>query len=81
MSKKTKTIHIHEWRTAVEIQIHEVDCVRKRYAYTLKEFNDILGNELIEARELGFEPKIKRSGVGKFRGITYKNLHELKKVS
>jgi hypothetical protein len=81
MSKKTKTIYIHEWRTAVEIQTHEVDCVRKRYAYNLKDFNAILKNELIEARELGFEPKIERSGVGKFRGITYKSLHELKKAS
>ena len=81
MIKKTKTIKIHEWASCVELQIQETDCIRKRYAYNLKDFNAILGNELAEARALGLAPKIERSGVGKFRGITYKNLHLLQKAS
>jgi len=55
--------------------------VHTRYAYSLKEFNAILKDELATARSIGHEPKIERSGVGKFGGITYKNLHLLKQAS
>ena len=49
-----------------------------RYAYSLKEFNAILKDELATARSIGVEPKIERSGVGKFGGIKYKDLHAMK---
>jgi len=76
-----RTIKIHEFASAISFTINRGDCVHTRYAYSLKEFNAILKNELAEARSLGLEPKIERSGVGKFGGITYKNLHLLKQAS
>jgi len=78
MNKTEKIIQIHEWATCVEVKTQELDCVRRRYAYNLKDFNAILKSELAEARSLGLAPKIQRSGVGKFRGITWKNLYEMR---
>ena len=80
-----RKIAIHEFSDSIRFTIHarnsRGDYVHTRYAYSLKEFNAILKNELAEARSLGLEPKIERSGVGKFGGITYKNLHLLKQAS
>ena len=76
-----RKIEIHEFSDSIRFTINLVDYVHTRYAYSLKEFNAILKNELAEARSLGLEPQIKRSGEGKFGGITYKNLHLLKQAS
>lgn len=76
-----RTIQIHEFSDSIRFTINRGDYVHTRYAYSLKEFNAILKNELAEARSLGLEPKIERSGEGKFGGITYKNLHLLKQAS
>ena len=73
-----RTIKIHEFSDSIRFTINLVDYVHTRYAYSLKEFNAILKNELFEARSLGLEPKIERSGVGKFGGIKYKDLHATK---
>tara|TARA_X000001036_G_scaffold291184_1_gene270591 strand:- start:752 stop:994 length:243 start_codon:yes stop_codon:yes gene_type:complete len=78
---KNSTIAIHEFASAISLTINRGDCLHTRYAYSLNEFNAILKNELSKVRSLGLEPKIERSGVGKFGGITYKNLHLLKQAS
>lgn len=73
-----RLIEIHEFASAISLTINRGDCVHTRYAYSLKEFNAILKNELAEARSLGFTAEIKRTGVGKFGGIKYKDLHKIK---
>jgi len=72
-----RTIEIHEFSDSIRFTIRG-DYVHTRYAYSLKEFNAILKNELANARSIGLEPKIERSGVGKFGGIKYKDLHAMK---
>jgi len=78
---KTKLINIHEFASAISISVDEGSYWHTRYAHSLKDFNGILKNLFEEARSLGLEPKISRSGVGQFGGITYKDLHLLKQAS
>ena len=79
IKNKIRLIEIHEWTSFISVKIHEGgDYPRVRSASTLKYFNEILKDELSHARSLGYEPQIKRSGVGKFGGIKYKDLHKLK---
>ena len=75
-----RKIEIHEFSDSIRLTIRG-DYVHTRYAYSLNEFNAILKNELAKARSIGLEPKIERSGEGRFGGITYKNLHLLKQAS
>jgi len=77
IKNKTKHIEIHEWADAIAVKINEIDCVRTRYAYNLKDFNAILKNEIIEATELGFEFSISRTGCGKFGGVKWKEIGKL----
>ena len=79
IKNKIRLIEIHEWTSFISVKIHEGgDYPRVRSASTLKYFNEILKDELSHARSLGYAPQIKRSGVGKFGGIKYKDLHKLK---
>ena len=79
MLDKIRLIEIHEWTSFVSVKIHEGGAFpRVRSSSSLKYFNEILKDELSQARQLGYEPQIKRSGVGKFGGIKYKDLHSLK---
>ena len=75
INKKNKTqfIQIHEWTDAISVKVAD----RTRYAYNLNDFNAILKNEIAKARNFGHEVSISRTGCGKFRGITWKNLSEL----
>ena len=75
-----RLIQIHEFSDSIRFTIRG-DYVHTRYAYSLKEFNAILKNELAKARSIGLEPKIERSGVGRFGGIKYKDLHKIKLTS
>ena len=73
-----RIIEIHEFSDSICFTINRGNYVHTRYAYSLKEFNAILKDELATARSIGLEPKIERSGVGKFGGIKYKDLHAMK---
>ncbi len=74
-----KLIEIHEWSSFISVKIHEGgEFPRVRSTGLLSGLNRILKDEFAQARLCGNEIKIKRSGVGRFGGIKYKDLHKMK---
>lgn len=79
IKNKIRLIQIHEWTSFISVKIHDGGTFpRVRSTGLLSGLNRILKDEFAQARSCGYEIKIERSGVGKFGGIKYKDLHMLK---
>ena len=79
IKNKNKHIEIHEWTSFISVKIHEGgEFPRVRSTGLLSGLNRILKDEFSHARQMGLEIKLKRTGVGKFGGVKWKDIGKLK---